>query len=189
MQYRSWRFEQGQPLRFHKLVLNHCRITGTQAARLFHAIGADHGMHLHLSGNAIEDGIEALTAAIRSESGPAGLHLEMIEFKHETAYLSLLASLTNTDHLTHLSLAGTGPSPGPCTPALLETLTTFLSANTSITALDLSGFSGKLDDGQLPVGFGAALAGLATNTTLTHLRIRNQNLHPAAGARMSPYPL
>ncbi len=146
-------------------------------------------MHLHLSGNAIEDGIEALTAAVRSDSGPAGLHLEMIEFKHESAYLSLLASLTHTDHLTHLSLAGTGPSPGPCTPALLETLTTFLSANTSITALDLSGFSGKLDDGQLPVGFGAALAGLATNTTLTHLRIRNQNLHPAAGARMSLLPL
>ncbi|EAQ91372.1 hypothetical protein CHGG_03307 [Chaetomium globosum CBS 148.51] len=165
LQYRNWRADQGQPLRFHKLVLNHCRITGTQAARLFHAIGENRGMHLCLSGNPIEDGIEDLAAAITSNQGPAGLYLEMIEFKHEANYLTLLEALTTTRHLTLLSLAGHRPLPRLPRPL----------------HLDLSGFSGKLDDGQLPPGAGRALSGLATNTTLTHLRIRNQNLHSDAG--------
>lgn len=141
-------------------------------------------MHLSLSGNPIEDGIDDLTAAIRAGACPAGLHLEMIEFKDEPNYLSLISALTTTPHLTLLSLAGTAPSPsshGLCSDDLVSTLHAFFALNTSITCLDLSGFSGKLDDGQLPKGFGRALAGLADNHTLTHLRIRNQNLHDDAG--------
>jgi hypothetical protein len=141
-------------------------------------------MHLCLSGNPIEDGIEDLAAAIAAHQGPAGLYLEMIEFKHEANYLTLLQALTTTRHLTHLSLAGTAPSPdspGPCSDALTSTLHNLLAHNTSLHSLDLSGFSGKLDDGQLPLGAGRALSGLASNTTLTHLRIRNQNLHDDAG--------
>ncbi|KAK4123219.1 hypothetical protein N657DRAFT_452008 [Parathielavia appendiculata] len=185
LQYRSWKLDQSQPLKFNKLVLNHCGITGTQAAQLFDAIGEDHGMHLSLSGNAIEDGIEALVAAIRKQHGPAALCLEMIEFKHEANYLALIRSLTSSRHLTLLSLAGTAPSPssshGPCSKDLVTTLHDFFARNTSIKCLDLSGFSGKLDDGQLPRGFGRSLAGLAFNSVLTHLRIRNQNLHDDAG--------
>ncbi|KAH6850100.1 hypothetical protein B0I37DRAFT_413526 [Chaetomium sp. MPI-CAGE-AT-0009] len=184
LQYRSWRLDQGQPLRFHKLVLNHCRITGTQAARLFHAIGENRGMHLCLNGNPIEDGIDDLAAAIAAHKGPAALYLEMIEFKHEANYLTLLKALTTTHHLALLSLAGTAPSPeapGPCSDQLTSTLHNLLAQNTSLRCLDLSGFSGKLDDGQLPLGAGRALAGLATNTSLTHLRVRNQNLHDDAG--------
>ncbi|KAK4106110.1 RNI-like protein, partial [Parathielavia hyrcaniae] len=185
LQYRSWRFDHGQPLKFNKLVLNHCGITGTQAAQLFDAIGADRGMHLSLSNNPIEDGIEALAAAIRNQHGPAALYLELIEFKHEANYLTLIRSLTHTRHLTLLSLAGTAPSPssshGPCSDDLVATLHAFFAHNPSLKYLDLSGFSGKLDDGQLPRGFGRSLAGLALNLQLTHLRIRNQNLHDDAG--------
>lgn len=185
LQYRSWRLDQGQPLRFQKLVLNHCGITGTQAARLFHAIGENRGMHLSLSGNPIEDGIADLAAAIRSQTGPASLAIEMIEFRHEPNYLTLLQALTSTAHLHHLSLAGTAPSPsssGPCSTDLVTTLTNLFAQNTSLQTLDLSGFSGKLDDGQLPRGFGRALSGLAHNRTLVTLKIRNQNLHDDAGA-------
>jgi hypothetical protein len=115
----------------------------------------------------------------------------MIEFRSEPAYLTLLTALTTTRHLTLLSLAGTAPAPTPClsphsggstcSPALLAALQTLLADSPSLQYLDLSGFSGKLDDGQLPAGFGRALAGLAHNATLTHLRIRNQNLHDEAG--------
>ncbi|KAL2181284.1 uncharacterized protein P884DRAFT_273816 [Thermothelomyces heterothallicus CBS 202.75] len=184
LEYRSWRIDQGQPLRFHKLVLNHCGVNGSQAAQLFRAIGENRGMHLSLNGNPIEDGIEDLAAAISANQGPAGLYMEMIEFKEEAHYLALLKALTVTRHLTLLSLAGTAPSlssPGPCSDELVATLHDLLARNTSIQFLDLSGFSGKLDDGQLPRGAGRALAGLAANTALTHLRIRNQNLHDDAG--------
>ncbi|KAK4239985.1 hypothetical protein C8A03DRAFT_42445 [Achaetomium macrosporum] len=184
LHYRSSREDTGQPLRFYKLVLNHCGITGSQAARLFHAIGENRGMHLSLSGNPIEDGIEDLAAAIREHKGPAGLYIEMIEFKDESNYLSLIRALTETKHLSLLSLAGTAPSPsshGPCSEELVTTLHDFFARNTCIRSLDLSGFSGKLDDGQLAKGFGRSLSGMALNKTMTHLRIRNQNLHDDAG--------
>ncbi|KAK4143685.1 uncharacterized protein C8A04DRAFT_12178 [Dichotomopilus funicola] len=184
LQFRSWRFDQGHPLRFQKLILNHCRITGTQAARLFYAIGENRGMHLYLNGNPIEDGLEDLTAAIEAQQGPAGLFAEMIEFRHESSYLALLRAFTAARHLRLLSLTGTAPSPsspGPCSEELVTALHDLFAHNASIQCLDLSGFSGKLDDGQLPLGSGRALAGLAHNTTLTHLRIRNQNLHDDAG--------
>lgn len=184
LQFRSWRFDQGHPLRFQKLILNNCRITGTQAARLFYAIGENRGMHLYLNGNPIEDGLEDLTAAIEAQQGPAGLFAEMIEFRHESSYLALLRAFTAARHLCLLSLVGTAPSlssPGPCSEELVATLHDLFAHNASIQCLDLSGFSGKLDDGQLPPRFGRALAGIAHNTALTHLRIRNQNLHDDAG--------
>ncbi|KAL2164110.1 hypothetical protein VTH06DRAFT_3324 [Thermothelomyces fergusii] len=87
--------------------------------------------------------------------------------------------------LQSLSVSGNpGRLPAHILPGLDElvaALHDLLARNTSIQFLDLSGFSGKLDDGQLPPGAGRALAGLAANTTLTHLRIRNQNLHDEAG--------
>jgi hypothetical protein len=104
----------------------------------------------------------------------------MIEFRHEPNYLSLIHALTTTKHLRLLSLVGTAPSPSPtgrCSDDLVSALHTFLAKNESIRYLDLSGFSSKLEDVQLPAGFGRALAGLADNETLTHFRIRNQNLH------------
>ncbi|AEO68952.1 uncharacterized protein THITE_2030403, partial [Thermothielavioides terrestris NRRL 8126] len=185
LHYRSCRLAHAQPLRFRKLVLNNCGITGTQAARLFHAIGENYGLHLCLSGNPIEDGISDLAAAIRQSHGPAGLHLELIEFREEANYLSLIRALTETRHLSFLSLAGTAPSPPPhgaCSDELVATLHDLFARNASIRYLDLSGFSGRLDDGQLARGFGRALAGLAGNTTLTHLRVRSQRLHGDAGA-------
>jgi hypothetical protein len=141
-------------------------------------------VHLSLSGNPIEDGIEDLVATIREHQGPAGLEIEMIEFRDESNYLSLIRALTETKHLSLLSLAGTAPSPsshGRCSEELVTTLHDFFARNTSIRSLDLSGFSGKLDDGQLAKGFGRSLSGLALNKTMTHLRIRNQNLHEDAG--------
>ncbi|KAJ4304073.1 hypothetical protein N0V88_001683 [Collariella sp. IMI 366227] len=185
LHHRSLRLVQGHPIRFHKLTLNHCGITGALAARLFLAIGINTSMHLSLSGNPIETDLPLLLTAITSQHGPSTLHLDMIEFKSEPSYLSLLSALTTTRHLTLLSLAGTAPSPSshlPCTPSLTRTLSSFLAENTSLTHLDLSGFSGRLDDGHLPLGFGRALSALAQNRTLTHLRIRNQNLHADAGA-------
>ncbi|KAL2259165.1 hypothetical protein VTK26DRAFT_7251 [Humicola hyalothermophila] len=182
--YRSWMMDHQLLPRFRKLSLNNCGITGTQAARLFQAIGENRGMHLCLSGNPIENGIGDLASAIREQKGPAALDMEMIEFKEENNYLCLIKALTETKHLSLLSLAGTAPSPsshGPCSQELVTTLRDLFARNASIRCLDLSGFCGKLDDGQLPKGFGRALSGLAHNTALTHLRIRNQNLHDDAG--------
>lgn len=171
-------------MRFRKLVLNRCAITGAKAARLFNAIGVNHGLYLCLNGNPVEEGIDALCDAIRQSQTPAGLSMEMIEFREESHYLSLIRALTDTRYITSLSLLGTAPSTpsqGTCSREAIRVFERFFAENRSIRYLDISGFSGKLDDGQLAKGFGRSLIGLTRNQTLTYLRIRNQNLHEDAG--------
>ncbi|KAJ4375736.1 hypothetical protein N0V85_009030 [Neurospora sp. IMI 360204] len=181
---RGSKIDSQVPVRFRKLVLNRCAITGAKAARLFNAIGVNHGLYLCLNGNPVEEGIDALCDAIRQSQTPAGLSMEMIEFREESHYLSLIRALTETRYITSLSLLGTAPSTpsqGTCSREAIRVFERFFAENRSIRYLDISGFSGKLDDGQLAKGFGRSLIGLTRNKTLTYLRIRNQNLHEDAG--------
>ncbi|KAK3375453.1 hypothetical protein B0H63DRAFT_482951 [Podospora didyma] len=181
---RSLQMESGRPSSFRKLVLNQTGITGRQVARLFNAIGEDHGIHMCVNGNPIEDGVEDLAAAIQHQRGPIGLNMEMVEFRDESLYMLLIRALTDTRYLSFLSLSGTAPPPsplGPLSPELVGTLENFFACNRSIRFLDMSGYCGRLEDGQLAKGFAGSLMGLAKNHTLTHLRVRNQNLHDDAG--------
>ncbi|KAK4196696.1 hypothetical protein QBC40DRAFT_5587 [Triangularia verruculosa] len=181
---RSWRIENGGGSAFRQLVLNQCGITGFKAAALFESVGRDRGLHIGLSRNPIENGIGKLAAVIRENWGPAGLDMEMVEFQDEDNYLALVHALTEAKHLTVLNMAGTAPAPSPtgvCSTEMVNALHDLFARNTSIRCLDLSGFSGRLDDGQLTKGFGRSLSGLGHNRTMTHLRIRNQNLHNDAG--------
>ncbi|KAK4215378.1 hypothetical protein QBC37DRAFT_124908 [Rhypophila decipiens] len=182
--HRGQMIDQGEPCRFRKLVLNHCNITGTQAARLLRAIGEDHGLELSISGNPLERGIKDLAAAIAESKTPAGLIMDMVEFDDESSYILLIKALCKTKHLSLLSLVGTAPTPDPnepCNPGILQAFTEFFTQNKSIRCLDISGFCDRLEDGQLSKGFGSCLASLIQNRTLTHLRIRSQKLHEDAG--------
>lgn len=169
---------------FRKLALNNCGINGREAARLTRALADHPGVHLHLNGNPLEDGIDDFSRALALTPGPSGLHMDMVEFRHETNFVALMKALTMNRHITFLSMAGTAPTPladGPCGPEVCEALEAFFRGNTSVRYLDLSGYSGKLDEGQLARGFARSLRGLSTNETLTHLRIHNQNLHDDVG--------
>lgn len=172
------------PSTFHKLVLNNCGINGREAARLFRSLAHHPGAHLHLNGNPLEDGIEDLCRAVALTPGPAGLHIDMVEFRHETNFVALMKAFTSNRNINFLSMVGTAPNPssdGPCGPEVCQALEAFFQGNRAVRYLDLSGYSGKLDEGQLARGFARSLRGLASNTTLTHLRIRNQNLHDDVG--------
>lgn len=122
--------------------------------------------------------------AVAQTPGPAGLHIDMVEFRHEANFVALMNALTSNTNISFLSMAGSAPTPssdGPCGPEVCEALEAFFQGNMAVRYLDLSGYSGKLDEGQLARGFARSLRGLASNTTLTHLRIRNQNLHDDVG--------
>ncbi|KAF3770554.1 RNI-like protein, partial [Cryphonectria parasitica EP155] len=167
-----------------KLALNNCGINGREAARLVRALANHPSAHLHLTGNPLDDGVEDLCRALSLTPGPAGLHIDMVEFRREESFVALMKALALNKHIIFLSMAGTAPTPladGPCGPEVCEALETFFRGNTSVKYLDLSGYSGKLDEGQLARGFARSLRGLAHNRTLTHLRIRNQNLHDDVG--------
>lgn len=167
-----------------KIALNNCSINGREAARLIRALGKHSNAHLHISGNPLEDGIEDLCRAISSTPGPAGLHMDMVEFREEASFVALMKALSVNRNISFLSMAGTAPIPpadAPCGAEVCEALEGFFAKNSTVRFLDLSGYSGKLDEGQLGKGFACALRGLSSNTTLTHLRIRNQNLHDDVG--------
>lgn len=169
---------------FRRLALNNCGINGREAARLFLSLANHPEAHLHLNGNPLEDGIDDLCRAIAKTPGPLGLHIDMVEFRHEANFIALMKSLSANTNIIFLSMAGTAPTPssdGPCGSEVCQALEDFFRDNKSVRFLDLSGYSGKLDEGQLGKGFARSLRGLTSNTTLTHLRIRNQNLHDDVG--------
>ncbi|CAN8096296.1 unnamed protein product [Discula destructiva] len=169
---------------FRKLALNNCGINGREAARLLRSMANHSSAHLHLNGNPLEDGIDDLCRAITHTPGPTGLHMDMAEFRLESNFVALMKALTANTNITFLSMVGTAPTPsvdGPCGTEVCHALEAFFQGNKSVRYLDLSGYSGKLDEAQLAPGFARSLRGLAGNTTLTHLRIRNQNLHDDVG--------
>lgn len=151
---------------------------------MIRALGSHDNVHLHISGNPLEDGIEDFCRAVSLTPGPVGLHMDMLEFRHEVNFVALMKALTCNRKISCLSLAGTAYTPttdGPRGSEVCDALRLFFEGNRSVQYLDLSGYSGKLDEGQLEQGFAQSLRGLASNKTLTHLRIRNQNLHDDVG--------
>ncbi|CAK7221495.1 hypothetical protein SCUCBS95973_004519 [Sporothrix curviconia] len=168
-----------------RLVMNNCGISGRQAGRIFNAMAGLYDVHLHLSSNPLEDGIEDFVTALGSNwGGRFGLHLNMVEFQDEANYIQLMGALTTNPFIDYLSLVGTAPIPvndDTCGDNIIEAIDRFFEENQSVRYLDISGYCGKLDDGQLGKGFGRALRGLANNKTLTHLRVRNQRLHDSTG--------
>lgn len=172
----------GSPRR--RFVFNNCGINGRQAARLIRALGQHGNVHLFISGNYLEYGIDDLAHAIALTRGPKGLHIDMVEFREEHNYIKLMKALAINKSISYLSLVGTAPTPlagEPCSDETCLALEWFFQTNKSVRFLDISGYTGKLDEGQLGKGFGRCLRGLGANTTLTHLRIRNQNLHDDVG--------
>jgi len=170
---------------FRSLNLNNCGLTGYGAGRMFQAMTGLHGIDFRMSGNPLEFGIDRLIQAIGlCWRGNYDLHMDMVEFRDESNYIRLIRALTVSKHIRFLSLVGTAPTPteeATCSSETCDALEHFFASNKSIRFLDMSGYHGKLDEGQLGNGVGRSLKGLARNKTLTHFRMRNQNLHEDMG--------
>lgn len=168
-----------------RLQLNSCGIDGYRAARIINAASGLEGLHLYLNANPIEQGVEELGSAIAfCSEGSFGLHLDMIEFTKDEGYVRLVQAITASKRFIYVSLAGTAPSPLPsavCADAVSDALEQLFAQNKSIRVLDLSGYAGKLDDGQLGRGFGRAFRGLGRNMAVRTLLLRNQNLSTEVG--------
>jgi hypothetical protein len=143
---------------------------------IFRGIGQNRRLSCLASGNPLETDVQELAFAIANNYGPDALHINMIEFALETNYIKLIRSFTLNRNIKVLSLVGTA-APDQLSESACSALSNFLSGNSTIRYLDLSGFSSKLEEGRLGRGFSRALRGIAQNRTLKHLRIRNQNLN------------
>jgi hypothetical protein len=160
------------------LSLNNCGLTGELATGIFCRIGAGRDMHLFLNGNPLEAGSTDWIDLIHGNEAPTKLHLDMIQFQHESNFNRLLKALSHNTTIEFLSMVGTGP-PGRVSSKTSNILSTFFRTNGTLKFLDLSGYSGKLEDGHLGWGLSGALGGLKDNTTLHQLRLRNHDIGAA----------
>ncbi|KAI0534641.1 hypothetical protein GGR58DRAFT_46584 [Xylaria digitata] len=158
-----------------RLSLNSCALTGELATGIFCRIGAGRDIHLSLNGNPLEAGSTDWIDLIHGNEAPSRLYLDMIHFQHESTFNRLLTALSHNKTIEFLSMVGTGP-PGRVTPKTSNLLSEFFRTNDTLKFLDLSGYSGKLEDGQLGWGLSGALSGLKDNTSLRQLRLRNHDM-------------
>lgn len=160
------------------LILNNCGIDGEVATAIICGVGSGRDMHLHMNGNPLEDVSTDWIDLIEGNEGPRRLHMNMVHFETEENFNRLLEALTNNTTIEFLSLVGTG-SPAGASPKTLTLLSSLLERNTTLQYLDLSGYSGKLEDSHMGWGLSGALSGLKRNRTLRQLRLRNHNVGDA----------
>lgn len=155
-------------------------MTGSAVAVLFRSMGQNREMVCSVSGNYLENGGDDLVTAVAYNYGPKALFMDMIEYREESNFNKMIKALAVNTTINLLSLVGTA-TPDQVSEEACGVVSDLFATNTTLRYLDFSGFSAKLDEGQLGLGFSRSLAGLAQNTTLHHLRIRNQKLNMNIG--------
>ncbi|ROT38518.1 RNI-like protein [Sodiomyces alkalinus F11] len=162
------------------LHLNNCGINGSDVAMLFRSMGQNRELVCYVSGNPMETGGNDLASAVACNFGPKALFMDMIEYRDEVDFIKMIRALAVNKTISLLSLVGTA-TPGQVSEEACAAVSDLFATNTALRCLDFSGYSAKLDEGQLGLGFSRALAGLAQNRSLRHLRIRNQKLNMNVG--------
>ncbi|KAJ1335152.1 leucine-rich repeat-containing protein 16 [Microdochium nivale] len=160
------------------LDLSNCGLTGDMATTILCRVVGNHNLRVLLNGNPLEAGTTDWIDLIQGNEAPKRLHLDMIQFQQERNFHRLLKALTHNKTIEFLSMVGTGP-PSRAGSRTSELLFKFLEQNDTIEYLDISGYSGKLEDGHLGWGMSGALGGLKDNTSLRQLRMRNHDIGAA----------
>lgn len=163
-----------------RLHLNNCGISGSDTAALLRGMGQNRDVVFSVSGNFLETDGGDLANAIACNFAPRVFFMDMIEYRDEANFIKMIRALAVNNTMTLLSLVGTA-TPGQVSEEACAAVSDFFATNTALRYLDFSGYSAKLDEGQLGIGFSRALAGLAQNRSLRHLRIRNQKLNGNIG--------
>ncbi|KAI0011770.1 RNI-like protein [Xylariaceae sp. FL0662B] len=167
--------EPDESCNLRRLALNNCGLSGEMATGIFCRVGAGRNIHLLLNENPLELGSTDWIDLIHGNEAPKMIHLDMIMFQHESNFNRLLKALAHNKTIEFLSMVGTGP-PNRASTKTSELLSTFFQSNDALRFLDLSGYSGKLEDSHLGCGLTGAMGGLKHNTTLRQLRVQNHDI-------------
>ncbi|KAL7626819.1 hypothetical protein AAE478_003593 [Parahypoxylon ruwenzoriense] len=158
-----------------RLALTNCGLSGEMATGILCRLGAGRDIHLLLSENPLEVESTDWIDLIHGNEAPRMVHLDMVEFQHESNFNRLLKALTYNKTIEFLSMVGTGP-PNRASSKTSGLLSRLFELNSTLRFLDLSGYSGKLEDAHLGWGLAGAMGGLKQNTTLRQLRVRNHDI-------------
>ena len=161
-----------------RLVLGNCGLSGDMATALLCRMGGGRDISLILNENPLETGSVDWIDLIEGNEAPRTLHLDMIQLERQRNFHRLITALTQNKTIEFLSLVGTGPPTG-ANAEMSEVLFNLFKLNDSLKFLDISGYSGKLEESQMGWSLSGALSGLMQNSTLLQLRIRNHDLGAA----------
>ncbi len=159
-------------------MLNNCGISGDMATALLSRLDGGRDISLLLSENPLESGSTDWIDLIEGNHAPRKLHLDMIQFEHQRNFHRLITALTQNKTIEFLSMVGTGPPTG-ADSEMSEILFNFFKLNDTLQFLDLSGYSGKLEESHMGWSLSGAISGLMQNRSLLQLRIRNHDLGAA----------
>lgn len=170
--------ELDESCNLRRLALVNCGLSGDMVTGLFCRLGAGRNMHLLLNENPLESGSTDWIDLIHGSEAPKKIHMDMIHFHHESNFNRLLRALAHNKTIEFLSMVGTGP-PNRASSKTSELLSRFFESNNTLQYLDLSGYSGKLEDSHMGWELTGAMGGLKWNNTLRQLRVRNHDLGTA----------
>lgn len=163
----------------HFLYLDNTYLTAADIATLLRSMvrgtGEVRQMHLDVSQNDINKGLEQLTSAIVDNMTPVQMSLRAIEYREESAFRRLLSAFADNTSTQILDISQTA-LPADASEECCRALSHLLSQNNTIVDLNLSGEESRLAVAKFGAGINKALLGVKQNTTLRTLRIERQKL-------------
>lgn len=133
--------------------------------------GKPRGLHLDVSENNIEQGLEALTKAIAKGMAPSSLTIRLIEFEREGDFRKMILALAQNSTIRHLDISRAS-LPSDASEDTCLAMEWMFSDNKTLEWLDMSGEDSRLETTKLGVGINKALRGLQKNRTLQVLFIK-----------------
>ena len=162
-----------------QLGLNQCNLTGGHVAELLHAmfrgVGNVRPIHLHITKNQLEESHDSFTAAVSRSVTPCSISMQMLVYKREHNFRSLVSALANNTSLRYLDISKAS-LPYDADDDTCEALQSMFAQNRTLEELDISGEQAHLEAASLGIGLNRALMGLKQNESLKILRIENQGL-------------
>ncbi|MCJ1337031.1 hypothetical protein MMC09_002310 [Bachmanniomyces sp. S44760] len=172
-------FASTQSNTLREIFLHQCHLTGEDAAALLHTLGskrqAPRQLHLYMSENRLEQGHELLVDAFRQSLTPSHVTMQMLEYKEEKNFRSLLQALAGNKSTKYLDISKIS-LPFDASNETCQTLRRMFEQNDTLEELDISGEQAHLEAVTLGSGVNDALIGLCQNKSLRVLRVEHQCL-------------
>ncbi|MCJ1476833.1 hypothetical protein MMC13_005502 [Lambiella insularis] len=179
-------FADAQSNTLRHVRLDQCQLTGSNVAKLLHAMcdgrEVPREVHLQISENKLELGHDLLVDAFGHSVTPTQITMQMLEYSREQSFRDLLVALSENKTLRCLDISRTS-LPFDASDQTCKVLQHMFETNDTLEELNISGEETHLEAVTLGPGLRDALKGLKVNKSLRILRVEHQALGlPGANA-------
>ena len=172
-------FASPQARALRELQFRQCALTGKDVASFLRAMAKGpeqlRDLHLDVSDNRLEKHHGMLADCIGRSMTPSHLTMQMLEYRDESNFRTLIDALATNTSLKCLDISKTS-LPFDAGNDTCQVLQRMFTENFALEELDISGEQAHLEAVTFGSGLNKALKGLERNTTLKILRIEHQAL-------------